>query len=183
MTTAPVRLFLPNADGLKFLWEKFDGHRHFFEDNLPKDPFGFCTWILQSDAQSFLVGGVQADPSSAQGLFLFTGIVPGDSCFAHIFVWNKEGMTPKDLVRAAQTTCASVMVAHNLHRISGLTPTTMAPARVFAERVGFKIEGTMRKALSHQGFRGDAWFSGLTRADLPEFFDPSVPEENGTIVK
>jgi hypothetical protein len=180
MTTAPIRVFLPNEEGLKYLWEKFDSHRDEFPCEIPKDPIAFCTWILQPDSQIFLVGGSEDDPTTAEGMFLLSGIQPNENAFSHIYIWGRHKMRPKDLISAAKQAIVAVMVAHNLHRISGITPMTCPEAKLFATRVGFKVEGVLRKAIIHQGLRVDAWVSGIIRSDLPDYF-PDASQKDDTI--
>ena len=164
MSAPLLRVFIPSAEGLRWLWQALDSRRNEFRVGLPEDPIGFVCWLTASDSQSFLIGG---DAESCDGLFLFNSIVPGDVAFCHVFIWGRDKYAPKDLVAAAQTAAAAVMKAHNLRRLLGMTPTTHAHAKAFAERVGFKVQGRLRNAVDDGGGNYvDAWISDMLAADL-----------------
>ena len=157
-----INLMIPNSDSMKFLWEKFDEWRDRFSDELPTNQIDFACWIAADQNISFIVG---PDAQTPVGLFLFQNVTPGASAFCHVFVWDKESMPFKDLVAHAREACSAVMLSHNLQRLNGMTPVTAVPARVFAEKVGFKVEGRVRKASLVDGIWEDAWISGMTRED------------------
>lgn len=157
-----VNHFAPNAENLRFLWDKFQAGRDYFTDEFPDDPIHFVVWVSARDSRGFLVGPAE----KPAGFFLFTNIVPDNDAFAHIYVWDRADIVPVELVQAAKVACAAMFESFNLVRINGLTPCFNKRARIFAERVGFKIEGTARKAIVYKGEREDAWFSGLLREDL-----------------
>jgi hypothetical protein len=156
-----IRPFQPTAESLERLWKKFDENRSLFPA-LPANPFEFVCWLAAEDTKVFEVGGVE----SPAGVFIFTGIIPGESAWAHIYLWDLETTTPVERVQAAQVACAVMFRDAKLRRISGLTPVTNAPALVFAERVGFKREGRIRKAVVLNDLPTDAWLTGLLPEDL-----------------
>lgn len=158
----PVNHFTPNAENLRFLWEKFNAARDYFTDEFPEDPIHFVVWVSARDSRGFLVG--PAD--KPVGFFLFSNIVPDNDAFGHVFLWDLDTSTPVERVIAAQIACAAMFESFNLVRINGLTPAHSLPALVFAERVGFKREGKVRKGLVFKGVREDAFLTGLLREDL-----------------
>ncbi len=160
----PIHLLTPDGAGLTMLWKKFDAHRASFADDLPDDPIHFVCWLSATDVRVFLVG---EDPTEPIGVFIFTGIVQDEAAWTHVFIWDQDAASFKDLIESAQATCISMFKAYNLHRINGLTPVTNVPARVFAEKVGFKIEGRLVEAMMDKGLRTDAWISGLLLKYLP----------------
>lgn len=161
----PVRPFVPTVGGLESLWKRFDDARAAFSDELPKTPIEFCGWLANDSTRLFEVG----DPADPVGLFIFAGIAEGEAAWAHLYIWNRHDprYTHAGLIDAAQRTCAAIFQVFKLIRINGLTPVTHVHARVFAERVGFKVEGRLRHAVSVGGMRTDAWISGLLPSDLP----------------
>lgn len=172
----PVRLFVPTAESLKHLWDRLDGLRAGLGDEFPADPFAFVAWLDPATTRLFEFGPGEAP----LGIGVFTAIEPGEAAWAHIFVWAERGTYPPgDLVTAARVACAGVMQAFGLVRINGLTPVTNVPARVFAERVGFRIEGRARKACRVNGMRVDGWLSGLLPEDL--LAEPAAAKSRDTI--
>lgn len=161
-TPVPVSVFIPNEAGLVALWREFEKARPSFDDSLPTNPIGFVTWLASTGTQAFILG----DASAPDGVFIFSGITPGDSAFAHVFIWGREKYTYPDLLAAARVTLGAVFVAHNLRRVLGLTPVTNMPARAFAEAVGFKVAGRLREAVTMGGMPTDAWVSDILRSDL-----------------
>jgi len=159
---APIRLFQPTADGLKRLWEQFDKHRAHFPDELPREPIDFVCWLAAEDVRVVEIGPAEAPV----GVYVFTGIVPGVSAWAHPFVWDRDAYPPADLIAAARQACLALFQAFGLRRINGLTPTTHPHARIFAERVGFRVEGTLRAACVVKDAPVNAWISGLIPSDL-----------------
>jgi hypothetical protein len=174
--TAPISMFVPNQRGLEQLWRTFDEHRAEWGVDIPDNPIGFVCWLTASDTQVFLLG--PAD--TPDGAFVFGGIVPGDAAFAHTFIWNRDRYKPGEIIAAAKVVAAAVMRAHDLRRLLGLTPVTHVPARVFAERVGFKVQGRLREAVKAFGRTEDAWISDLLRADVEADLTASG---HGTLVK
>lgn len=161
-----VSPFPANQDNLVYLWHKFDEHRELFPDELPTDPIRFAAWLANDETYTF---AVWADDNAKEplGVFIFTGIVPGDSCYSHVYIWDRDAIPFADLVLAGRIAAAGVFQS-GIQRINGVTPATHLHARVFAERVGFKVEGRLRKALHVGGERVDAWISGLLPEDLLE---------------
>ena len=170
-----VTPFAPTDANLRALWEHVKPMRDILTDEFPADPFAFVCWAFPSDAVSF---EVRHERGHMIGWFLFTNIRPGDSAWSHIFVWDQSEVSPLELVEAARTACGAIFRAFNVARINGLTPVSKPEARVFAKRVGFQIEGTVRSAAVIGGKREDAWISGLLPSDL-EF--TLVPKQRDTI--
>lgn len=166
--------FRPNEDALRLLWERISANRAGLADDFPLDPLGFTCWICATDTAAFTVW--EPEGTEPIGLFVFANIQANEAAWAHIFIWNRETAHPRDLVEAARTACAAMFRAFGLVRINGLTPSSNVPARVFAERVGFKIEGTVRDGVSMGGHREAAWLSGLLPSDLPEHGRMEVKE-------
>ena len=160
MTIMP---FAANEESIKGLWERIEHLRPQLADSFPSTPLAFVCWAFTSDATSF---EVRDDDGKVVGWFLFTDVVPGDSAWAHVFIWEPEKTDPAELAYLAKAACGSMFRTFGLARINGLTPKTLAHARVFAERVGFKVEGHIRSALSVGGLRTDAWLTGLLPEDL-----------------
>jgi RimJ/RimL family protein N-acetyltransferase len=134
----------------------------------PKTTAEFTLWAAAAATRAHILE-LDAVPV---GLFAFTDIVPDDSAFAHVFIWDHERPDPKEIVNHAKVACAAVMMGFRLRRITGLTPTANLPARLFLTRVGFKVEGTIREALKMPGgFYSDAWISGMTRDDCAAALD------------
>lgn len=169
MSVVPVNLFIPNQAGLERLWNEFDSRRAEWGVDIPETPIGFVCWLTAADTQVFLLG----PPDEPDGVFVFGGIVPGDAAFAHTFIWNRDRYAPKELIHVAQTVAAAIMRAHDLRRLLGLTPVTHVPARVFAERIGFKVQGRLRQAVKSFGRVEDAWISDLVREDLEARLAPT----------
>lgn len=163
-----VNLFIPNEANLSLVWERIQSLRPLLEDTFPDNPFGFTCWIGANNSMAFVVG----PPEDPHGLFVFTSIVEGDSAFCHILLWNLEGSTMPERIQAARDSCGAAMYAHQLVRLQGLTPTDNLPARIFAEKVGFKyLKGALREAVLVNGARLDAWVCDLLPSDL-------IPEES-----
>lgn len=154
-----VEVFVPNPATLSLLWKKFDANRAQFSDELDSDPIHFVCWVSAPDALGFLIYGLNPEPA---GFFLFTNIEPNRWAWSHIYVWDRHALSPRDLVRAAQIACGSVMSRFNLVAIRGMTPHHAPEARVFAERVGFVVNGSLPKAVQHGGQWEEAWISSLT---------------------
>lgn len=156
--------FLPiRADILNALWEKFDSNRGLFPDELPPNPIEFTCWLAAADAMAV---GINTDDGRLVGIFLFTGIVREESCWAHVFIWDKDADEPKEFIRAAQVAAAAVFQSTRVRRINGLTPVTHLPALVFSEKVGFVKEGRLREAAKVGGKHVDAWISSMLPTDL-----------------
>lgn len=159
----PLNVFIPNESGLKELWKHFDGAREHMP-GLASDIVGFIMWICSADAMTLLVGPADAPV----GAFVFTGIVPDESAWCHMLVWDLRAVAHKheDLVESAQAACASVMKQFNLHRLNGSTPETNLPALRFAKRVGFVQEGVAREAARCGAGWQNLHYSGLLAGDL-----------------
>jgi hypothetical protein len=163
-----VQLAKPTVKYTEALFKKFNARRDEFGDELASDILSFYFWIFAEDSAAFSV--YQEGVKEPIGLFLFTGIEKGMSCFSHVFMWDLEGVDHAELLNVARITCRAVLDRFELNRISGLTPVTHPHARVFAEQVGYKIEGKLRKAVRIRGKVRDAWISGLTAGDIEAAF-------------
>ena len=157
-----VTPFPPTQENLQLLYKKFDEHREFFSDELPRDPIHFVSWLASDDSAIF---AVTKDDGEPVGVFIFTGIVPQESCYSHVYIWDRDALPAAEYVIAAQVAAAGVFQS-GIRRITGVTPVTHLHARVFAERVGFVMEGRLRKACKVGGDYTDAWISGLLPEDL-----------------
>ena len=164
----PVRIVQLNASALKYLWQKFDANRTNFPDALAKDQIEFVCWLAAPDVQIFSVGESDTDPL---GVFIFADIDPGNSAFAHIFMFEHGTYDYKELIASAQFVLLSVMRAHDLHSVRGLTPTPLQRAMKFAEAVGFKIDGHSRDSMRFHGEWVDGILTSILR-DEAEKFEP-----------
>lgn len=157
--------YLPTQEHLQFLFAKFQENKAAFSDEVPSDPIPFVSWLAAEDTTMF---AATTDEGDVCGVFIFTGINLHDgACYAHIFFWDRDSIPFPERVLAGQVAAAGVFKA-GIRRITGLTPTTHAHARAYAERVGFKVEGRLRKAVQVGGLATDAWISGLLPEDLVE---------------
>lgn len=155
--------FPPTQENLKLLFDKFQANRSAFSDEVPTDPIHFVGWLAAEDSYMFAVTTDEGEPI---GVFIFSGINMKDgACYSHVFVWDRDRIPFPDLVLAGQIAAAGVFKG-GIKRITGVTPVTHAHARVYAEKIGFKVEGRLRKALSVGGLATDAWISGLLPEDL-----------------
>lgn len=158
----PVTPFRLGIDTLERLWKRFDANRAMFSDELPTSETAFALWTCSDSTKMFDVG----PPDDPVGIFIFCDVVAGESAWSHLFIWDRERYSYREIVEAAQMTCRAMFDAFRLARINGLTPCSNVRARAFAEAVGFKIEGTLRDAVSVGGHREKAWISGLLPSDL-----------------
>jgi RimJ/RimL family protein N-acetyltransferase len=133
-------------------------------DACPQTLAELAMWLMAPNLRGWLLH--LGDLTSTVGLFIFNDIQPHESALCHVFVWRRDGYEARELVEFAKVACGAVMQAFDLYRLNGLTTTSNLPARIFLGRVGFKVEGTLREVLRMQGFRADAWISGMTRGDL-----------------
>ncbi len=173
-----VRLFVPSEAGIRALWDgAFDKMRETLDSSFARDPLAFGCWLSATDTLAFTVHKPDAPSPMPIGLFVFSNIINNDSAFAHIFVWERSGVTSRDLVNAAQASCGAMLRNFNLARISGLTPVSLSPALTFAHWVGFKWEGTVRQAVRFGGWREDATLTGLLPEDLAAASRGNMVEE------
>ena len=168
----PSRLFVPNVEGLEWLWKKFNENRHLFDDSLVATPIEMACWLAARDTASFTLGASETDPD---GIVIFAGIMPGFGAIAHIFIWNPEPHHPRDLIRTLRVIALTVMKANDLHRLTLITPIRKPEARILANRVGFKTEGRLVEAVKEDGQWADAWLLGL----LPRYVQEA--EEHDTL--
>lgn len=171
-----LNTFVPTERGIEELWKKFDAIR----DHMPglvDNPFGFVTWLCAQDAITLLVGPTE----TPVGAFIFTGITPGDSAWCHPIIWDQRAIAKQheDLVEAAQAACTSIMRQFNLHRLNGATPETNVVALRFAERVGFKHEGTHREALRCGKGWQHTFTTGMLEKDLQDAIDKHQHDKLG----
>lgn len=157
----PLRLFVPNAGSLKYLWDKFSGNRHLFTDEVAREPIEFFCWLAATDTVAFIFGADRMDPN---GIMIFSDVREGDKATGHIFVWDHDAIPYPVLVESIRAACLSVMIAKKLYRITALT--AIPAAKAVGQAVGFKVEGTMKGVLTKDGERVDGWILGLLREYL-----------------
>ena len=155
----PVRVFIPNVDGLKWLLEKCTEHAHEWALDIPQDPIEFTALMAGGTSACFTIG--DKDPL---GIFLFTEIMLHNTCLSHVLIWGK--CNTKDLVMAARRTIAAIMEACDLHRVNGVTPVTHPLGRRFAHMVGFKEEGLLREVVKIGDTWHDGWLNAILRKDM-----------------
>jgi RimJ/RimL family protein N-acetyltransferase len=178
--TAPalvVRLFIPSDAGIRQLWSKYETLRSALPDECPSDALAFGCWISATNAIAFTVHPPDAPDGDPLGLFVYTDIEPGSNAMAHIFIWNRPGISSRQLVTAAQASCAAMFRNFRLRRITGLTPATLRPAITFAHWVGFKYEGRLRNAIACGGTVDDGIVNGLLPDDLETALNSNMVEE------
>lgn len=159
----PIQVLVPTEEAIRFLWAKFRTHRQFFPKSFIEDPIGFAIWIGSRSTLMYVLGTI-AEPV---GVIVFTDIVPNDSAFVHILVWNRKGFAHEDLIDACSKACEATMRAHDLHRITSRLPNANAHARPLLKSVGFVLEGELRKSIDMgDGVRTNEWIYGLLREDL-----------------
>lgn len=171
--SAPVSVFIPNAEGLRVLWREFEKAAYGMDDSIPKDPIGFVTWLASTGTQVFILG----EASAPDGVFIFSGIAPGDAAFAHVFIWGKDKYTYPDLLAAARVTLGAVFVAHNLRRVMGITPVVAPAAVAFAEAIGFHVVGRLREAFTVKGKPVDGIVTDLLPSDLEAAIGGTIKKE------
>jgi hypothetical protein len=167
----PVNLYSLNADRLRFLWEKFTSKLDMFGDLFPLDMAEFLCWISNEHSVILCLGPVD----NPRGLLIFTDVVPGDSAASHIFVWDKEGIAPKELHIAVRNAIRVVMLRLELQRVIGLIPVWRPEVRAFAKAVGLVYEGTLQHATKRDGEPNDLWLMAITQ---PRFDDILKDEAN-----
>lgn len=177
MSALPINVFNGRAEAVEFLWDHIAPHLPLLPDEFPRREASLQQWLLQPDAQCFIVG----DPTSPSGIMHINGIQPGLSANAHVIMWDRGKTLYLDRVNAARAVAFVVMNAHNLKRLSGFTPASLLPALRFLIHVGFEREGRMKKAVLMQGQPYDLIVSGLTDDRLVEVLKQPgalIPVEN-----
>lgn len=157
--------FIPTAEGMEFLWGKFDENRAAFDDSLCKTPFEFTCWVAGQDTVVYTIGGTEADP---HGVILFADIKPHYNAFGHILIWDT---VTTDLVARANTIRAvalAVMRSNDLPRLTVTIPVTNRAAIAFSSILGFKREGVLRKGARVDDELTDVVLLGMTEEDARE---------------
>lgn len=95
------------------------------------------------------------------GVLYFAPMVPGLGGVAHIFVWDPMYFRRQALIRAV---LRYSFKKWDLQRISATIPTRNTLAIRYAQSIGFKREGTMRRAVLYNGGADDSALLGI----LPE---------------
>lgn len=157
-----VSVLPPTQENLRLLYDKFEEHREYFTDELPHDPIHFVAWLAAEDSAIF---AVTTDDDVPVGVFIFTAIVQNESCYCHVYIWDRDALSYTDRILAARIAAAGVFKA-GIKRITGVPPVTNPYARKFAEEVGFVLEGRLRKACKVRGEYTDTWLLGLLPEDL-----------------
>jgi len=83
-----------------------------------------------------------------QGTFWLTDIIVGWKAGIHAVLWDKQYLGKSELAKAV---LADLMRLLKLQRLEAFIPVTMRAAGRYAERVGFKFEGILRRAAYYDG--------------------------------
>lgn len=174
MTPIAARLFVPTAEALEWVWNKFDANRHLFDDSLVKTPIEMACWLGARDTVSFTVGEDEAAPD---GIVIFAGVQPGYGAIAHIFLWDHAKHHPAAIIKTLRVIALTAMQLCDLHRITLLTPVRKPEAVILAKRVGFKKEGQCVEAFRENDGQ---WVDAIVLGLLPTYVQEA--EERDTLI-
>lgn len=150
------RSFIGDTKGLYALYQRLRETPRFWDDRYKDDPFLFANMILASNTVVLEVG-------DAAGVIYFAGITPGFSAVANIAIWDPAYLGRPDIGVAA---CHAIMTGYDLQRLDAWIMEKNNAAIRYAEAVGFKLEGIIRRQVWYNGGWENLALLGLLREEL-----------------
>lgn len=98
-----------------------------------------------------------------QGVVLLTDLITGLKAQVHVYIWDKTVRRRDD---DARFLLKQVFMLLDLKRLEARPPEQNAKACAYAERMGFKREGVMRKAARYNNQLQDLVMYSLLEEDL-----------------
>lgn len=162
-----VRLGQLSFERLKFLWEQLKEFDVLFNDFVRGDFQAFLKhFVLEVNGEP-VPAGLVFDIDDV-GIFLVNEIRPGESCQVHFMFWDRRFRGREELCRQA---IQFAFEHYKFRRIQTEVPLYAKFALRAVERIGFVVEGRLRKAVKYKG----DWFDMYVLSLLPEDLeDPTI---------
>lgn len=147
-----------NPRHLAELWHRLQEYPTLFSDKSTED---IRNWVeLVKTENSIWLEVLEGE--AVVGLIRI--FVEGDDADCHIMFFDRKPAEKKDLCRAVLTQL--FLVLPHLERVSASVPDIYKATWRLAMKVGFKWEGTKRKAVAIGGQRRDVHLYGMLRSDV-----------------
>jgi len=111
--------------------------------DLYRSPEAFYSLYAMKGSMFFEVGAFQ-------GAFWLTEVIIGWKANIHIVLWDKAYLGKK-WIPVTRQIMYELLDLFQLQRLEAFIPTTLISAGRYAERIGFKLEGILRKAAVRDG--------------------------------
>lgn len=130
-----------SGDEMNFLWQKIATQDYAFDDSTRGDPRIFVLNLTAPSSYHFQV--------NESAYVLIRNVWPDSDCHIHFVLWDRS-FPFKDIIEAGRQILEWLFKEQKVHRVSGYIPKYNALATRFASTMGFKYEGTLRKAVKFQ---------------------------------
>lgn len=152
-----IEAFEASFDNVKDLWEKFNKFDKLFCDQLRGDFRKFTETILSANTIILKVSDI--------GVVYVTDLIPGDSAQGHFLFWDRKSAGRHRIILAA---LQWVMDNFDLHRVSIEVPRHAYNALHRLYKIGFRVEGVLKKAQLFEGERYDIFLFGVLRDEITD---------------
>ncbi len=161
-----VRLANLSIERIQFLWEKLKGFDTLFNDFVKDDYAAFVNhFVMQVDGQP-VPTGLLWDVDDV-GIFFLNEIIPHQSATAHFLFWDRRFKGREEL-------CVAMLdyafENYKFQRIKVEVPLYAFHTMDAVEKLGFVLEGRMRKAILYH----DKWFDLNLYSVLPHDLDRTL---------
>lgn len=154
-------LEIESFEKVKFIWETLNNINGLFDD-YHKDNFGIFINKLRSQDTVWL------EREDGNGLLYLTNVIPNLSATGHVVYWDKRLRGREEFTMDCLRWLMGVIP---LEKVNLFLPAYALAARAFADRIGFKREGIIRRWSKSDGKLFDIFVFGITKE---EAFDGTI---------
>lgn len=148
-------LEIDSFEKVQFIWETLNNISGLFDD-YHKDNFGlFLNKLRSSDT-------VWLEREDGNGLLYLTNVVPGLSATGHVIYWDKRLRGREEFTMDCIRWMMGIIP---LEKLNLFLPAYALAARAFADRLGFKREGIIRRWSKSDGKLFDIFVFGMTKEE------------------
>lgn len=149
------------GDEMKALWMKVSTQDYAFDDDSRGSVQSFVLNLVAPASHHFLL--------NESGYAIVRNVYPGSDANIHLILWDRS-FPFKSVIEAGRQVLEWLYLEQKINRVTGYIPKFNPLAERFAKIMGFKYEGTMRKAIKFKGEFQDVDIYGLLAKEFERRF-------------